>query len=508
VPQAIKDCRTGGIKVVMVTGDHPETAKAISKSIGIIRDDCPEDLAEKDGLIRGKNLMEDFGKLPASTRAEYEAKAKAMVITGARLEETEQEELDSWLVKPQLVFARTSPKQKQIIVEGNQRLGMIVAVTGDGVNDAPALKKADIGVAMGIAGTPVAQAAADMILLNDDFASIVVGIKEGRIVFDNLKKSIAYTLTSNIPEISPFLLFIIVAVPLPLSTVMILAIDLGTDMYPAISMASEGAESDIMVRPPRDPVKDNLVTLKLLQYTYLQIGMIQAAAGFFCYFVVMSDCGFWPGLLPGLRDDYHDKDYYVTDSYNGEWTYEQRLKLLSAAQTSYFTSIVIVQWADLIICKTRVLSVFQQGMLNMTMNKAILFETVLAIFITYCPGMDVALKTNPLQGQWWTPALSFSFIIWVYDECRKYLMRRYRFYHQLNSDGELLWQDVGVHPGRPTTCIALDGNTTYHHLKKHHPEMLKKTVNLTELSPEEQKQAKREEMKSFEKGWVEKTTYY
>merc|ERR1712176_124296 len=127
----------------------------------------------------------------------------------------------------------------------------------------------------------------------------------------------------------------------------ILAIDLGTDMYPAISMAYEEAESDIMMRKPRNPKSDNLVTLKLLQYTYLQIGMIQACAGFFCYFVVMSDSGYFPSKLIGLRKDWHDEDTVISDSYNCEWVFADREKMLSAAQTSYFTSIVIVQWADL-----------------------------------------------------------------------------------------------------------------------------------------------------------------
>ena len=144
----------------------------------------------------------------------------------------------------EIVFARTSPQQKLMIVEGFQRQGQIVAVTGDGVNDSPALKKADIGVAMGIAGSDVSKQAADMILLDDNFASIVVGVEEGRLIFDNLKKSIAYTLTSNIPEISPFLVYILFGFPLPLGTVTILCIDLGTDMVPAISLAYEEAESE------------------------------------------------------------------------------------------------------------------------------------------------------------------------------------------------------------------------------------------------------------------------
>ena len=207
------------------------------------------------------------------------------------------------LSKDNCVFARTSPQQKLLIVSAVQERGGIVAVTGDGVNDSPALKKADIGVAMGITGTEVAKDAADMILLDDNFASIVNGVEEGRIIFDNLKKSIAYTLSSNIPEIAPFLLFQTTGIPLPLSTVMILLVDLGTDLAPAISMAYEGKESDIMERPPRDPTSDKLVTWKLVSFSYLQIGMIQAIAGFYAYFVVLQAFGFLPRFLFGADTD-------------------------------------------------------------------------------------------------------------------------------------------------------------------------------------------------------------
>merc|ERR1719148_453130 len=192
----------------------------------------------------------------------------------------------------EIVFARTSPQQKLIIVEAFQRSGQIVAVTGDGVNDSPALKKADIGIAMGIAGSDVSKEAADMILLDDNFASIVTGVEEGRLIFDNLKKSIAYTLTSNIPEISPFLFFILCDVPLPLGTVTILCIDLGTDLLPAISLAYEEAETDIMKRAPRDAARDKLVNERLISMAYGQIGMIQMSAGFFVYFVILAENGF------------------------------------------------------------------------------------------------------------------------------------------------------------------------------------------------------------------------
>jgi sodium/potassium-transporting ATPase subunit alpha len=149
-------------------------------------------------------------------------------------------------------------------------------------------------------GSRVAKDAADMIILNDDFSSIVNGIEEGRLIFDNLKKSIAYTLTSNIPEICPFIAFILLQVPLPLTTVLILCIDLGTDMIPAIAFAYEHAELDIMSRFPRNPKFDVLVGKKMISWSYLQVGMIQQFGAFFTYFYVMNDYGVRPGTLLGL----------------------------------------------------------------------------------------------------------------------------------------------------------------------------------------------------------------
>merc|ERR1719410_847387 len=280
----------------------------------------------------------------------------------------------------EIVFARTSPQQKLIIVDGCQRAGQIVAVTGDGVNDSPALKKADIGVAMGIAGSDVSKQAADMILLD---------------------------------------------VPLPLGTVTILCIDLGTDMVPAISMAYEQAESDIMKRMPRNPFTDKLVNERLISVAYGMIGMIQAAAGFYVYFVILAENGFLPSRLLGLRRAWDSKAINdLEDSYGQEWTYKDRKILEYTCHTAFFVSIVVVQWADLIICKTRKNSVFQQGMKNWFMNFGLVFETVLAAFLSYTPGMDKGLRMYPLKFNWWLPALPFSLLIFIYDECRKFLLRR------------------------------------------------------------------------------------
>jgi len=268
VPPAVAKCKTAGIRVIMVTGDHPITAKAIAHKVGILWGPTKEDIEESNAEKNVENGMPGW---------ENPDEAPAIVVPGWTISlDTPVEEWDRILDHKQIVFARTSPQQKLIIVENCQRRGEIVAVTGDGVNDSPALKKADIGVAMGIMGSEVSKEAADMILLDDNFASIVAGVEEGRLIFDNLKKSIAYTLSSNIPEISPFLFFIVLSIPLPLSTVLILAVDLGTDMIPAISMAYESAESDIMLRAPRNAKVDRLVTKKV---------------GFFCIFANWDHTG-------------------------------------------------------------------------------------------------------------------------------------------------------------------------------------------------------------------------
>ncbi|KAE9548777.1 hypothetical protein FO519_008015 [Halicephalobus sp. NKZ332] len=414
VPDAVAKCRSAGIKVVMVTGDHPITAKAIAKSVGIISEgaETVEDIAIRRNIpIENVNPRE----------------ADAAVIHGSDLRDMTADQLyDVINNHKEIVFARTSPQQKLMIVEGFQRQGQIVAVTGDGVNDSPALKKADIGVAMGIAGSDVSKQAADMILLDDNFASIVVGVEEGRLIFDNLKKSIAYTLTSNIPEITPFLTYILFGIPLPLGTVTILCIDLGTDMVPAISLAYEPSESDIMKRQPRDPIHDKLVNERLISLAYGQIGVIQASAAFFTYFWIMADNGFLPWKLYQLRSEWDSRAVNcVIDSYGQEWTYANRKILEYTCQTAYFVAIVIVQWADLIISKTRRNSLVQQGMGNWTLNFGLVFETILAAFLCYCPGLDNGLRMYGLRFSWWFPALPFSILIFIYDECRRYCIRRW-----------------------------------------------------------------------------------
>ncbi|XP_078100168.1 sodium/potassium-transporting ATPase subunit alpha-1-like [Sander vitreus] len=415
VPDAVSKCRSAGIKVIMVTGDHPITAKAIAKGVGIISE--------------GNETVEDIAaRLNVPVSEVNPRDAKACVIHGSELKDMSPELLDDVLKHhTEIVFARTSPQQKLIIVEGCQRQGAIVAVTGDGVNDSPALKKADIGIAMGIAGSDVSKQAADMILLDDNFASIVTGVEEGRLIFDNLKKSITYTLSSKIPEMTPFLFFVIADIPLALGTVTILCIDLGTDLVPAISLAYEGPESDIMQRKPRNPDVDKLVNQRLISVSYGQIGVQQAVAGFYTNFVILAENGFYPLDLLGIRGIWEDNNINdLEDSYGQQWTYERRKILEFTCQTAYFVSIVIIQVAVLIICKTRTISIMQQGMKS---NRVLIFglfeEVALAAFLSYCPGMDVALRMYPLKFSWWFCALPYTLLVFLFDEARRYCIRRY-----------------------------------------------------------------------------------
>jgi len=408
VPDAVRLCQTAGIKVIMVTGDHPITAHAIAKQVGIISSPTVDEIAKERGCAP-EDVNDDV---------------RAIVVNGMTLKDMDDEELARVLAYPEIVFARTSPQQKLRIVEGCQNLHQVVAVTGDGVNDSPALKKADIGIAMGITGSDVSKEAADMILLDDNFASIVRGVEEGRLIFDNLKKSIAYTLSSNIPELCPFLLFILIGIPLPLSTLLILCVDVGTDLIPAISLAYEKPESDIMKRPPRNAQVDRLVNARLICFSYLQIGIMQAMAGIFTYFVVFGDQGFPPDELVFSDEPFYEEDWEVV-FHDVMWEWGRREDALIATQTAVFVAIIVVQWADLLICKTRLLSLFQQGMWNYVLNFGLFSETALALVITYTPYLGPALGTRPLRPEWWFPATPFSVFIFVYDELRKLWIRTY-----------------------------------------------------------------------------------
>ncbi len=215
VPEALRKCREAGVAVIMITGDHPSTALAIGREIGLVRSDHPK------------------------------------VIAGDKLRALTDTELCLELDAPEVIFARVGADQKRRIVEALKQKGHVVAVTGDGVNDAPALKSAHIGIAMGIIGSDVAKEAADMVLLDDNFASIVNAIEEGRAVFSNIRKFLTYILAHNVPELVPYLAFSLFAIPLALTPIQILSVDMGTDSLTALGLGVEKPDPKLMQGPPR-----------------------------------------------------------------------------------------------------------------------------------------------------------------------------------------------------------------------------------------------------------------
>jgi sodium/potassium-transporting ATPase subunit alpha len=244
------------------------------------------------------------------------------------------------------------------------------------------------------------------------------------LIFDNLKKSIAYTLEHLLPEVIPYLAFFALRIPLPLTTVLILCIDLGTDLFPAIACAYEEKESDIMKRKPRNAKTDRLVGWKLFVFSYLQIGAFQVLGTFFSYYIAWYSFGFRPGDVLGTADWWDSDDTRYAIDINGvPRDISYRKEALKAAQTSVFLSIVIVQWGGLLVCKTRKLSLFQQGMRNTAINISLVAETLIAIIIIYCPGVQDVLGAYPISGILWLPAMPFALIIIIYDEARKWLIR-------------------------------------------------------------------------------------
>ncbi len=265
VPEAVARCHSAGIRVIMVTGDHPHTAVAIAREIGLV------------------------------------TTANPVVVQGEALLKMTPAQLQIALESPEILFTRVTAEQKMLVVNGLKGKGHIVAVTGDGVNDAPALKAAHIGIAMGISGTDVAKDAADMILLDDNFASIVNAVEEGRAVFANIRKFLTYILTSNVPELIPYLAFVIFRIPLPLTIIQILAVDLGTDMLPALALGAERPDPSLMRQPPR-PAGERLLSWPMLARAYLWLGMLEAIVAMTAFFFVLRQGGWEYGEALGTID--------------------------------------------------------------------------------------------------------------------------------------------------------------------------------------------------------------
>ncbi|KAJ2157889.1 hypothetical protein GGF46_004175 [Coemansia sp. RSA 552] len=443
VREAIGRCRGAGIQVVMVTGDHPLTAEAIGRKINLVLGETRDGVAARTGRAP-EAVGED----------EYDA----VVIHGETIADMSDEDWDRVFCKPEIIFARTSPKNKLEIVARAQALGHICGVTGDGVNDSPALKKADLGIAMNESGSDVSKEAAAMILLDDNFASVVRGIEEGRLVFANLKKSIRYTVSHSTPEVIPQILYIIVPLPPMVTAIMILVIDLGFEILAALTYAWEPPETagSLMKLPPRKPVTarsiaqlrarkarhppppidpqtgrprelgrmarlgqtlrapftrvwwqdllerkegEVLVDGELLRWAYLEAGVISAIALMVVFFVIMNYHGISPRQAQLMAGD-TSTSYFNKDSpsytYNGRtFSGEEQFYALNEARTGILFSIYILQVFNLFICKARFRLPFGRFMFrNIRTFYGFGAGLVLLVVVTYIPPLNTVFNTS------------------------------------------------------------------------------------------------------------------
>ncbi len=366
VPEAVRLCREAGIRIVVISGDQADTVAAIARSVGIAKD--------------------------------------PLVLTSEAIARMSDTELREKLAAPEVIVARAMPVDKLRIVSMLQQAGVIVAVTGDGVNDAPALKRADVGVAMGKSGTEVAKEASNIVLMDDNFATIVNAIKEGRTIYDSIKSFIIYILTSNTPEIIPFLLFVLFSWPLALPALLILAIDLGTDMLPAIGLGVEPSEQDIMRRPPRD-AKAKLLSWRMIARSYGLIGPFQTLVAYLIFFAVLTRGGWVFGFPIGMTDP-----------------------LYRSAVTAFFSTVVVTQIFNVLACRTIRTSSFTKPLTNRLMLAGIAVEILLLSGIVFLPVFHLVLGTAPFPLDLVPYMMLGGVGLFLIEEGRKYLSRRFGWF--------------------------------------------------------------------------------
>ncbi len=364
VSKAARVCRTAGIRIIMITGDYGLTAQSIARQVGI-------------------------------------TSGQARVVSGIELDTMDDRKLKR-ILEQEVIFARSTPEHKLRIVGALQSLGHIVAVTGDGVNDAPALKKADIGVAMGRKGTDVAKEAADMILTDDNFASIVSAIREGRAVYANIKKFVTYIFTSNAPEAVPFIIFVLsrAGIPLALTVMQVIFIDLGTDMAPALALGAEPPEPDVMERPPRNR-KEHVVTKFVLIRSYIYLGLLQSGAAMLAFYFM-----FWTHGYHGLLGMPHSGSLY------------------RAATTMTLATVVATQVGNLFAQRTEKLSAFKiKAFVNPLIWVGVAVELTLILAVVYVPFFERVFHTASLSFDNWLFILAWTPLLLLADELRKWAAR-------------------------------------------------------------------------------------
>ena len=375
VPEAIVRCKNAGIRIIMITGDHPLTALAIARKIGLLQQTYePENFSP--AVIEGQQIetMTD--------------EALRRILTPARAGE------------PDPVFARMTPRHKLRVVSVLKEMEHVVGVTGDGINDAPALKKADIGIAMGIAGADVTKEVADMVLLDDNFATIVNAIEEGRTIYANIQKFVAYVFSSNFAEMVPYLGYGLFCIPVALTVPQILAIDLGTNMVPALGLGAERPHAATMTVPPRSRT-ERLLSSSVLLRAYGFLGPIEALAALGAFFWFLTQHGWsWGDPLPWSDPLYHQ------------------------ATTVTFAAIVIAQIANVFVCRSDRESVFQIGFFG---NGLVWFGISVELFILalalYTPAGNLLLGTAPLPLTVWPVLLLGALLLFCLEEGRKLLIR-------------------------------------------------------------------------------------
>jgi calcium-translocating P-type ATPase len=370
VTEAVARCHEAGIRIIVITGDHPRTAVAVARRIGI-------------------------------------ARGNPLTITEAELEAMSEAELDAVLREgTELIFARSTPEAKLRIADALRAEQHVVAMTGDGVNDAPALRSADIGVAMGRSGTDVAREASTMVLTDDNFATIVAAVAAGRRIYDNIRKFIFYIFAHATPEVTPFVVFALGggAIPLPLTVMQLLAIDVGTETLPALALGQEAAEPGIMRRKPRRR-SEGIVRRSMLVRAWLFLGTIAAALSMAAFFYVLLRSGWNPGDPTGEGDPLHH-------------SYQQ-------ATTMTFLGTVACQVGAAFAARTERASLRSIGVFsNRLLLWGIAFELALAAALIYIPAFQDLFGTAALPLKDLVLVAPFPFIVWGADELRRWAIRR------------------------------------------------------------------------------------